>query len=188
MINRQVMKLHSIVYVSGRTNAFIVVISAYERGNKKASVKHRSKWDASSVNRMCFFLQRCTFNHGFLPKILRRYKKIWMMSRYRLSAAKTYSSGLRDRFLFPRSSCVSTAKNCNTNMTWFIYSVVYDWRWSVYLKQGFSAWHEILAWSTPEILSYYFNHFSTHLHVYGSLIYNDHKTCRYTIIIFSYFS
>ncbi len=163
MINRQVMKLHSIVYVSGRTNAFIVVISAYERGNKKASVKHRSKWDASSVT-MCFFLQRCTFNHGFFPRSsegIRRFE--WCPDTGWARRRRIPRDS--DRFLFPRSSCVSTAKNCNTNMTLFIYSVVYDWKWRVYLKQGFSAWHEILAWTTPEILSYYFNHFSTHLHV-----------------------
>ncbi len=85
------------------------------------------------------------------------------MSRYRLSAAKTYSSGLRDRFLFPRSSCVSTAKNCNIRGPYFIYSLVYESELSVYLKH-LNA--KILARITPELLSYYFNHFSTHSRVY----------------------
>lgn len=45
------------------------------------------------------------------PMMVRMYRKMLMMSVYRFRAANTYSSGLRDSCLFPRSSWVSTARN-----------------------------------------------------------------------------
>ncbi len=95
----------------------------YERGNKKANIKHRSKGDSSSVTaRMCFF----TFSHGFFPRSaegIRRFE--WCPDTGWARRRRIPRDSGTDSCSREAAAC-STAKNCNIRGPYFIYSLVYE--------------------------------------------------------------